>query len=130
MEAYDYIHTKENLALLNGWLLTRSLLPVAASALPKVGFIILHEGTPIAVAFLRQCEGLFGLYDSQATNPEVASHLRHEALDLLHELICNAAKCLGFTRLVAQTSDKSTIERSQRYGFRQLPGVLIWKDLL
>lgn len=120
---------ERDLRAIKFWCLARMKMPPKLKHLPEVGFVVWEGEKRIACAFLRRVEGNFGIYDSMATNPAISGPVRNEALDLLFEKMCNVAKEHSLLALLAHTADKSTIERSLRYGFRQLPGTIIAKDL-
>ena len=119
---------------LNSWLIARSHPEAKIEDLAGIGFICLEERKteddfPVAVAFLRRCEGGFGILDSLATNPDASSKLRHLAIDLTVGRIINKAKSYNMRHLLAWSLDAGTLERSERHGFVQPPHVLITRSL-
>lgn len=119
-----------DLKFLNSWLKERGHKELERFSLPPIGVVVLEEETPIAVCFLRRCEGLLGIIDGLATNPAAASALRHEAIDTAVRVIIEQARIYGITALVAWSKDAGTLVRAfDRHGFRQLPDTMIIKDL-
>ncbi len=130
MEVVPYTHKEEELELVNSWLLARGQTPIDPKTIPKIGFFAICEGEKIACSFLRRVEGKYAMFDGLTTNPKTNGFLTHAALGLLNREICLRAKSLGILAIIGHTTDKSTLERSKRWGYRQLPGVLVGKDLL
>lgn len=97
--------------------------------IPKVGFIALRDKEPVASAFLRRLEYNYGMIDGLITNPNSLPEYRHFAIDALIDKIKEKAIDLGIRRLIAFSVDKSTLARSSRLGFVQLPDTLIALDL-
>lgn len=124
-----YFSVESDLVHVNEWRRARQMKDAEPNDFPAVGFLVRDGNLPVACAFLRKVEGNYGIYDSQATNPAAPAAIRHEALNLLYQEMCREAKSLGLRHLIAHTSDNSTLERSLRYGFKQLLGTVISKDL-
>jgi N-acetylglutamate synthase-like GNAT family acetyltransferase len=92
-----------------------------AEEIPEIGFIVYDFETPVAVSFLRRCEGKFGQIDGVASNPDCTSQQRHKALDMAIAHCIETAQHLGITQLISITKDKPTLERAIRNGFEELP---------
>lgn len=94
--------------------------------LPKLGVITtIGEGT-IAAAFLRKIEGKgMALLDGLITDPRFSPSDRDEAVQLTVIKLLRLAKHHGITRIIATTTDKHTLMRSKRFGFKESPDQLI-----
>jgi hypothetical protein len=99
------------------WLNDRKLPTPKFEDIPKIGFMCLKDGVPIAAAFLRTCEGKVGWFDSLVSNPAVALYTRHLAIEALIDKILLTAKENGFNRVIAFSIDDGTIRRSEKRGF-------------
>lgn len=120
----------DDLAILNEWLRARKHKELDRSSLPPIGVLVLEDETPIAVCFLRRCEGLIGIIDGLATNPEAESAIRHQAIDTAVRVIIEQARIYGVTALMAWSKDAGTLVRAfDRHGFKKLPDTMIVKDL-
>lgn len=89
--------------------------------LPEYGVLICSEDRPVAVGFVRKCEGNFAIFDSMVTNPQVHGSIRNEAMDVLFESLLELASQLEITRILGFSIDENTIVRSQKFGFQRLP---------
>ncbi len=98
---------------INKWLKRRGHPLVKYSDLPLIGFII----PGVAVMFLRQCEGGYGIIDSMCSNPLVSSETRHRCMDILYNRTLSIP---GFKNLIGFTSDEGALERAKRHGFKQI----------
>lgn len=118
-----------DLDTLNEWLELRGAPLVEVESIPRNGLIAYYEDEPVAMAFLRLCEGKFMMLDGLTTNPEASGPVRHAAIDGLVERLIARAKDLGMTDLLAWSVDTGTLERSKRHGFKASPYTLITKNL-
>ena len=124
----------EELNLLNSWLIYRGSPSVDMRETAGIGYIAYEEikgddDRPVAVAFLRRCEGGFGMLDGLCTNPSAPSEVRHIAIDKVVEKVIDRAKKYGMKHLLSWSLDAGTLERSQRHGFVRPPYVLITRSL-
>lgn len=99
------------------WLNERKLPTPKLEDIPRIGFMCLKNGEPIAAAFLRACEGKVGWFDSLVSNPHAALFTRHMAIEALIDQILKTAKENGFNRVIAFSIDDGTIRRSEKRGF-------------
>jgi len=106
----------------------RELGSFLIESLPKRGWIAFKDGDPVGAIFLRSGEG-FGMIDSLITNPSFSSEDRHIAIEFLMNKLIKQAKQMKFTKLIALSSDKSAIMRSERYHFFLLPHRLMVSEL-
>ena len=86
--------------------------------LPKIGFVMGSKDLgPIAIGFLRRCEGGVGMIDSMITNPGAPAAIRDEALDLLIIRLVASAKRRKIYKIMGYSQDENTLLRAQRHGF-------------
>lgn len=122
-------HKDSDLYFLNDWLRAHGEREVDETGVPELGFLCFAGGVPVCAAFLRRCEGNWGIVEGMTSNPEASSEVRHAALDALLAAITRQAEAFRMTNLLAWTQDASTLVRSARHGYRQLPQSLIAKDM-
>lgn len=115
--------------MLNNWLAQNSHELATHDEIPKIGFVAMRGRYPIAVAFMRQCEGNIAMLDGLATDPKASGKFRHEAIDLLVTHIIKIADKMRLRAIIAHTRDASTLERSKKHGFVVIPMTVISKDL-
>lgn len=115
MKVVPYSPT-EHQEIIKDWLNQRDIDVVWCGALPAIGLIAFEEQQPIAVGFLRRCEGDVACMDSFLTNPKAESSSRHTALDLISEKMMQLSKELKVKYIWIITKDANTIERAQKHG--------------
>lgn len=118
----------EHAGFINEWLLARNMHEIDEDDVPKTGFIVFHEKTPVCVAFLRICEGDMGFFEGLTTNPECHSLIRNIAIDIVTNQIIKKSKDLCMKRIFAWSVDKGTLLRSEKHGFIRSPFTLIVRD--
>ena len=109
---------KDHTAELAQWLLSRGESQELCDSLPAIGFMAKEGPQYIACMFLRMCEGGVGIIDSYATNPEIISTKRHEAIEKLLDEVIASTRIFKIKRLIAFSIDKGTIERGVKRGFK------------
>lgn len=97
--------------------------------MPKVGFVCLYENLPICAGFLRKVEGNYMILDSLITDPDAHPAIRNQAIDAVVQELINKAKDMGVKKLMANTVDAHTLERSKKHGFKPLEHVVIVLEL-
>lgn len=108
------------------WMEARGMEVPDELNLPKVGFILGAKNYgPIAIGFLRRCEGNVGMIDSMITNPAIPAKLRNEALDLLIIRLVSSAKRRKIFKIMGYSQDENTLLRAQRHGFHLVSQSLI-----
>lgn len=123
---FDY----DDLPFLNDWLKARGKSVYEISDLPSVGFTVSVDDVKVATCFLRRCEGNYGIVDGLCSNPEAEPHIRHYALDTAIKMVCEEARRVEITHLIAWTVEGSVLERgSKRHGFDKSSHVLLTKKL-
>lgn len=98
--------------------------------MPEIGYTAYKDGTPIAVAFLRRCEGQVAILDSLCTNPKAKSEDRHEAIDLLVNKIIEQCDYMKIKSLFAFTVDEGILERSKKHGFIKQAHIVISRGVI
>lgn len=93
---------------------------VNMKTLPKIGYIALRQGHPIAAGFLRRVEGGYAQFDTLTTNKYMGSIIRHEGICKVVDALIQDAKDLQLRGIVAFSSDLGTIKRAEDFGFRIL----------
>lgn len=119
----------EELNYINDWMRAREMPEVDAQSLPAIGYIVYDDAVPVAVAFLRLCEGNLAILDGLTSNPDVPGPIRHIAIDVIIKKLIEKAYDLGIDTLIAWSVDDSTLKRSETHGFEKSPYALITKDL-
>ncbi len=108
--------------LLSAWLESHGERVPTDDEMPAIGCVARNErGIGVAMGFIRRVEGGFGHLDGLCTNPESPGSERHEAIDLIVDTLLKAAKEIGLKSVIAWSKDNSTIMRSEKHGFAQLP---------
>jgi hypothetical protein len=111
--------TKDDFITLNMWRRERDLADVSFEELPECGFMASHFDRPIACAFLRRCEGGFGIMDSVIADKYVDGSLKSQGLDLLFEFITNQARDFKMTNVLGFTVKNSMIKKSKSFGYKE-----------
>lgn len=96
--------------------------------LPRVGGIVFYAGRPIAIGFVRQCEGNVGIWDGLITDPQAEPIERDKCLDALLIFLIRTMKSYGITRIISWAQDSNTIERAQKLGFKPIDATLMAGD--
>lgn len=116
--------------LIIDWLRARKLDTKLADELPVNGFIAKTEKKDaVCAGFLRMVEGGYAMLDSLITNPTQPPEVRDEAIDAVVKRLISAAEDWNITRILANTTDAHTLERSKRHGFTALPNTMIVLEL-
>lgn len=121
---------RNEIELINDWLVKRDMPSLPVEDFPAIGFLALDGVTPIAAAFIRRLEGGFAQYDGLITNPGATSELRDKANDLVTTEIIKTCKQLGIKALTAYSTDENTLIRAEKHGFRRLPHTMIALGLI
>jgi hypothetical protein len=122
------------LSHLNKWLALRQLSDAQDHETAGVGYIAYQErkeeeDLPLAVLFLKRCEGNFGIIDGLCSNPDAPGSLRHVAIDKLIEACCKKAKSYGMRFVLSWSVDSGTLLRTRGHGFAASDQTFIVKDL-
>lgn len=107
------------------WLKARNLSEDLCENHPAIGLIAIHNEVPIAVGFLRQVEGGFGMFDGLCTNPKMESLVRNKAIDMLVDELIHVAKSFEMKAIIAWSVDMGTLIRAERHGFKKMNDQLI-----
>ena len=85
--------------------------------LPKIGFIVFLDKTPIAAGFLRRLEPCFGQIDTLVSNRYLGSIVRHQGVTAIVDALINEAKVLKLQGIICHTSSQDVIKRAKDIGF-------------
>lgn len=123
----------KHLKLLHEMLESQSYIGISdikMKTLPKVGYIALMNGKPIAAGFLRRVEPCFAQLDTLCSNAYFGSKIRHLGVGKVVDSLIEDAKALKLEGILAYTSDKGTLDRAIGLGFHIVPQTLIALPLL
>lgn len=98
---------------------------ITKKTLPKIGYIAIMNGLPIAAGFLRRLEPCYAHIDTLVSNAYCGSILRHKGIAGVVEGLIEEAKHLKLKGLVAHSQDKGTLERAKSLGFHIVPETII-----
>jgi hypothetical protein len=106
------------------WLEARGM-GTNVSDLPENGVLVTDLDRPVAIGFIRRCEGGVALIDSAITNPNAQPGVRDKAMDRLTKDLIDLSSHLEITRVLAFSTDGNTLLRAQKFGFQRLPYAVI-----
>lgn len=118
-----------DLPIINGWLGKHKHQLLRSYEIPNIGYVVIYGQVPIAAAFLRQMEGRHALFDGLVSNPEADGKIRNIAIEMLVKKIIKSARSHRIKHIMAYSVDESTLKRSLRHGFVQLPHIAITLDI-
>lgn len=121
--------SEEHWQFIASWLRERGCSDDDGLDLPEIGYISFSEDVPVAVAFLRRCEGRHGILEGLVSNPYASSLERHLGIDLAVREVILCARRLKLKEIIAYSKDDGTLERSLNHGFLKLPHTLIGLNL-
>lgn len=98
--------------------------------LPKIGYIVLFNGHPIAAGFLRRVEGGYAQFDTLVSNPYFGSKIRHEGIDLVVETLLQEAKTLKLKGIIALTSEPTIVTRAKDKDFKVVEQTLLVRCII
>ena len=103
----------KHLAYINRWLARRGRSEVKLCDLPHTGYLV----PGVAVGFVRECEGGYGIVDSLVSNPLASSKARNAAFNAIYKEILSNPK---FKTLIGFTIDEGALVRAKTLGFREI----------
>lgn len=95
---------------------------VGSDELPETGFMVYVEDEPILCAFLVLTNAKFALMETVCACPEIGPTYRENAIIVVTEAISNAAKELGFRRLLAFPQKKRLAQKGIAAGWLKSKG--------
>lgn len=107
----------------------RDLSSSLADDLPEHGYIAFFNMAPVAVGFLRVCEGNLAIIDSVMTSPLFESEIRHWALEGIVSALMDDARHFGIKKILAYSIDDGIKKRAKSFGFKELPQVLMCAEM-
>lgn len=93
--------------------------------LPKVGYMALMNGHPIAAGFLRRVEGGYAQLDTLTSNKHFGSQVRHLGITKVLDSLLSEAKDLKLHGIVSFTSEDAIVTRAQSMGFQVINQTII-----
>lgn len=102
---------------------------ISTRTLPKIGYIALMNGQPIAAGFLRRLEPCFAQIDTLASNPFFGSLIRHAGISMVITALIQDAKELKLEGLIAFTNDSGVLSRAKDIGWHSVNEFVIAKKL-
>ncbi len=85
--------------------------------LPKIGYIVYLNKTPIAAGFLRKLEPCYAQIDTLCSNKFLGSIVRHQGISMVVDTLISEAKRLKLEGIVCHTKDKGVLTRAEALGF-------------
>lgn len=128
MEVVEYDKEK-HLKHIQDWLVMRDLDMDLSKDIPRIGFVAYGNREPICAGFLRLVESDYLILDSLITNPHASAQTRNRSIDLVVRELILKAKTLGKLKIIANSVDQNTLERSTKHGFKVMPHTMIALDL-
>ncbi len=95
------------------------------NTIPKIGYMVLMNGHPIAAGFLRKLEGGLAHLDGLTSNAYFGSVIRHKAIELVVDTLIKEAKLLKLKGIIATTKDDGILKRAISLGFHVVPDTVI-----
>lgn len=105
---------------LNSMAMKHNMAPLKLENIPVLGIVAEKHNEIVAMGFLRQCEGYYGVVDSIITNTDSKPQDRNAALNLIFQELINMAKELHIRNLIGFSRETSTVERSKAFGFKEI----------
>lgn len=93
--------------------------------LPKIGYIALLNGQPIAAGFLRKVEPCYAQIDTLVSNKHFGGIIRHEGIKKVVDSLLQDAKSLKLEGIIAHTSDDGVLKRALELGFHTIDQKII-----
>lgn len=126
MEVYRYI-PKQHKDIVDSWREHREMSE--SRDLPKIGYLCFEDDRPLCAVFLRQAEGGLGIIDGLIADPHLDYEARSVAIDAAVGIMLQDATTLGFTKIVAWSSNERVLQRSKRLHFEVVPDRLMVREL-
>lgn len=98
---------------------------ITMRTLPKLGYIIFLDKTPIAAGFLRRLEPCFAQIDTLCSNKYFGSLIRHTGVEMIVDTLIADAKRLKLEGLICHTKDAGVLKRAESLGFHVIPETII-----
>lgn len=114
---YKYLKALHDLLNSNDYV---GISDVNMKTLPKIGYIAMMNGHPIAAGFLRRVEGGYAQFDTLTSNRYFGSQVRHEGIKKVVDALVSDAKDLQLRGIIAFTVDSGIIKRAEDIGFQSL----------
>ncbi len=119
---YKYLKALHDILSSNDYL---NISEINMKSLPKIGYIALLNGHPIAAGFLRRVEGGYAQIDTLTSNKYFGSKIRHLGIKLVVDTLILEAKTLKLKGIIAFTKDEGILKRAKEIGFTEPEAKLI-----
>lgn len=119
---FKYLSTLHELLDSNDYL---NISEVNMKTLPKIGYIALLGGHPIAAGFLRKVEGGYAQIDTLTSNAHFGSQVRHMGINKVLDSLITDAKDLKLRGIISFTADTSIVKRAEDMGFHVVGQTII-----
>lgn len=106
-----------------------NIAAITMKTLPKIGYLAMVNGYPVACGFLRRVEGNLAQLDGLTSNANFGSQVRHEGIKSVVDALIADAKRLKLDGIIATTADKGTFDRAMTLGFKSVPQAVIALNL-
>jgi hypothetical protein len=98
---------------------------ITFKSLPKIGYIALLGGAPVAAGFLRRLEGNYAQLDGLTSNAYLGSIVRNRGITSVVSTLIDEAKRIGLDGIIATTNEESILKRAAELGFHEVPQKII-----
>lgn len=98
---------------------------ITKKTLPKIGFIVFLDKTPIAAGFLRRLEPCYAQIDTLVSNKYLGALVRHEGITKIVDALIAEARVLKLEGIIAHTDRLDIIQRAKEIGFHQVQQQII-----
>lgn len=115
---YKYLKALLDLLESNNFL---HLAEINMKTLPKIGYMALLNGHPIAAGFLRRVEGGYAQIDTLTSAKHFGSKLRHQGIEAVLNQLIEDANDLDLKGIIAFTEDDGILARAEAMGFHMPP---------
>jgi hypothetical protein len=102
-----------------------SIEQITMQNLPRIGYVAIMGGHPIACGFLRRVEGGFAQIDTLASNAFFGSKIRNDGITLIVDELINEAKRLKLRGIISMTNDQGVMTRAKAIGFHEVQQSII-----
>ena len=98
---------------------------IKMKTLPKIGYLAMYNGYPVAAGFLRRVEGNIAQLDGLTSNAYLGSIVRHHGVKAVVDTLIHDAKRLKLDGIIATTADEGVLKRAAELGFTLIPQKII-----
>lgn len=118
---FKFKHLKD----LNELLISNNHPPSEMRTLPKIGYIVYLNKTPIAAGFLRRLEPCYAQIDTLCTNKYMGSIVRNQGIMTIVNTLLDEAKRLKLEGLICHSNDEGVLKRAKDLNFHMIDEKII-----